>query len=47
MDLPIRIMAVHKVVYDSISEEFESWRGKIILEDKVNQLKSDFRFLII
>lgn len=44
MDLPIRIMAVHKVVYDSISEEFESWRGKIILEDKVNQLKGDFRF---
>ncbi|EBS4516711.1 hypothetical protein DQT32_04785 [Salmonella enterica subsp. enterica serovar Braenderup] len=44
INLPIRIMAVHKSVYDSISQEFESWRGKIILEDKIQEIQNDFRF---
>lgn len=43
VNLTIRIMAVHKSVYDSISTEFESWRGMITLEDKINQINSDSR----
>lgn len=42
--LTIRIMAVHKAIYDSISEEFDSWSGKLVLEDKIQQLQSDYRF---
>lgn len=43
MNLSVRIMAVHKTVYDSISKEFESWRGMVVLEDKIKQIQSDFR----
>ncbi|AFC21564.1 hypothetical protein GAP32_116 [Cronobacter phage vB_CsaM_GAP32] len=44
VDLKIEIMAIHKKVYDSISTEFDCWRGKIVLEDKIKEIQSEHRF---